>query len=80
MTLILYGVVSFMSLKFAFGLEAPGTHLIEGWMGPRARLEVVAERNRSPSLPLPGTEPRFLARSLVYKLSDIVQLVGWFVG
>jgi len=54
--------------------------LIEGWMGPRARLEVVAERNRSPSLPLPGTEPRFLARSLVYKLSDIVQLVGWFVG
>jgi hypothetical protein len=38
---------------FTHGEKAPGTHLIEGWVGPRAGLEIVKKN----PLPLPGIEP-----------------------
>jgi hypothetical protein len=52
--------------------RASGTHLIGGWVGPRAGLDTAVKRKiRSPSLEL---NPGRLARSLVIILSEIPSL------
>jgi len=38
-------------------LKTPGTHLIGGWVGPRAGLDFLEKRK---SLPLRGFEPRIV--------------------
>jgi hypothetical protein len=40
---------------FPPGKSEHGTHWIEGWMGPRADLDLVVKRK---IFPLPGLEPR----------------------
>jgi hypothetical protein len=41
--------------RFTPGEIVPGTHWIEGWVGPRASLDVVEKKK---ILPLLGSEPR----------------------
>jgi len=42
-------VVSFMSQPLYPRERAPGTHMIGGWVGPRANLEEVAKRKKIPA-------------------------------
>jgi hypothetical protein len=62
-------VVSFMPLPLYTRRKAPDTHWIEGWVGPRAGLDIM-ERNL---LRLPGIGTQFPSRSvrgqLLYRLS-----------
>jgi hypothetical protein len=46
--------------------RAPGTHSIEGWVGPRACLDVVAKRKKSHHYPCQESNPSRQARSLVF--------------
>jgi len=48
-----------LSRALASGKGPPGTHCIEGWVGPRAGLDTEARKILSP---LPGIEARSLGR------------------
>jgi hypothetical protein len=55
--------------------RAPSTHWIGGWMGSRAGLDMVSEKN---SQPLPGIEP--LSSDYPACSQSLYQLLLWYHG
>jgi len=63
-------VVSFTSRSLHPGEEAPGTHFIGGWLGPRTGLKAAVKRNRS----CRESEPCRQARRSLTMLNELFPL------